>query len=62
MADKQKTGFFQGVKQEWKKIQWTDRKTLFKQTVIVVIISVVLGALIAIVDSGALQLLKLIMG
>jgi len=61
-AVRKKTGFFRGVKQEWQKIIWTDRKTLVKQAALVILISVVMGVLITVVDSGALQLLKLIMG
>jgi len=45
--------FFDGVKMEFKKISWPDRKTTFKQSVAVVIISVVVGAVIAILDFGA---------
>ncbi len=45
--------FFEGVKMEFKKISWPDRKTTFKQSVAVVIISIVVGAIIAILDFGA---------
>ena len=55
-----KTSFWQGVKQEWKKIIWTDRKTLVKQTIVVVVISIIMGVIITLVDSGALQLLNLV--
>ena len=52
-AKKEKTArpsFFKGVKTEFKKISWPDRDSLLKQSVAVVCISVVLGALIAILD------------
>ena len=52
-AKKSQPGFFQGVKIEFKKINWPDRKSTFKQSVAVVIISVVAGALIAVLDLGA---------
>ena len=42
--------FFKGVKTEFKKISWPDRDSLLKQSAAVVCISVVLGALIAILD------------
>lgn len=45
-----KPGFFKGVKSELKKISWPDRKTMFKQAVAVVSISVVLGVIIAVLD------------
>lgn len=45
-----KPGFFAGVKSEFKKITWPDRKDLLKQSVAVVCISVVVGAIIAVLD------------
>lgn len=45
--------FFEGVKMEFKKISWPDKNTTFKQSVAVVIISVVVGAVIALLDFGA---------
>ncbi|MBQ0058931.1 MAG: preprotein translocase subunit SecE [Lachnospiraceae bacterium] len=55
-----KTSFWQGVKQEWRKIMWADRKTLVKQTILVLLVSIVLGALIAVIDNAALYLINLI--
>ncbi len=45
-----KTSFFKGVKAEFKKISWPDKDSLLKQSVAVVCISVVLGAVIAVLD------------
>lgn len=45
-----KTPFFKGVKTEFKKISWPNRPQLVKQTVAVVVVSVALGAIIAIMD------------
>lgn len=45
-----KPGFFKGVKAEFKKISWPDKDSLLKQSVAVVCISVVLGAVIAVLD------------
>ena len=39
-----------GVVQEFKKISWTDRKTVTRQTIAVVSVSVVLGLIIALMD------------
>ena len=54
MAEKtekaKKTSWFKGLKAEFKKIIWPDKKTLAKQTVAVTICSVILGAVIAVVD------------
>ena len=45
-----KTSWFKGLKAEFKKIIWPDKKTLAKQTVAVTVCSVILGAVIAVVD------------
>ena len=51
MSEKtQKKSWFKGVKSEFKKIIWPDKKTLAKVTVAVVSVSVVLGAIIAVID------------
>ena len=51
MSEKnQKKSWFKGLKGEFKKIIWPDRKTLAKQTAAVVSVSVVLGAIIALLD------------
>ena len=53
-AEKQKRpAFFDGVKAEFKKIAWPDRHDTLKQSVAVVAISVVVGVIIAIIDSVA---------
>lgn len=44
--------FFDGVKAEFKKITWPDKDALLKQSVAVVIISLVVGAIITILDFG----------
>lgn len=52
-ANKEKTSkpsFFKGLKAEYKKIVWPDKETLLKQSVAVVCISIVLGAIISILD------------
>ena len=46
-----KTGFFKGVKAEFKKISWPGRAKLLKQTVAVVCVSVVLGLIITLLDT-----------
>ena len=54
MSDKTKTqkkSWFKGLQAEFKKVIWPDQKTLAKQTTAVVAVSVVLGALIAVIDA-----------
>ena len=50
---KKKGGFFKGVKDEWKKIIWPAKEELGKQTVLVVVLSVLTGVIITAIDSGA---------
>lgn len=58
--DKKKS-FFQGVKQEWKKIVWPTRDDLTRQTTLVVVISLVMGTMITLFDNAALQLVNWLM-
>lgn len=43
--------FFKGIKSDWKKIVWSDRKTLVKETVAVIGFCVVICILIMGVDT-----------
>ena len=45
-----KKSWFKGLKAEFKKIIWPDKKSLGKQTVAVVIITAVLSVIIALLD------------
>ena len=47
----QKKSWFKGLQAEFKKIIWPDKKTLAKQTTAVGAVSVVLGAVIAVIDA-----------
>ena len=44
--------FWNGVKAEFKKITWPDREDLMKQSVAVVVISVIVGLIITVLDFG----------
>ncbi len=48
--EKHKVSFMDGLKAEFKKIIWPDRKTVFKQALVVTAISVVIGVIIAVLD------------
>lgn len=55
-VEKQKRpGFFKGVKAEFKKISWPDRRSTLRQSVAVVVISVVVGVIIAVLDYAILN-------
>ena len=45
-----KTSFFKGVKAEFKKIVWPTKDTLTKETIAVLVISVLLGIVITVID------------
>ena len=46
-----KKSWFKGLKAEFKKIIWPDKKTLVKETVAVIVCSVLLGGIIAVIDA-----------
>ena len=46
-----KTPFFKGVKAEFKKISWPDKQDLLKQSIAVSIVSVIVGLIIAFLDT-----------
>ena len=58
---RQKKNWFQGLRSEFKKIVWTDRPTLAKQTVAVTVITVILAVMISIMDSAILEGINLLM-
>ncbi|MBQ4283028.1 MAG: preprotein translocase subunit SecE [Lachnospira sp.] len=47
---KQKKSWFKGLKAEFNKVVWPSRKSLARETVAVVVVSVLLGVIISIVD------------
>ena len=47
----QKKSWFKGLKAEFNKIVWPDKNTLAKQTTAVVTVSVLLGAIITVIDT-----------
>ena len=51
MADNTvKPSFFKGVQNEFRKIIWPSKDTLIKETIAVIIISIIVGIIIAILD------------
>lgn len=56
-ADK-KVSFWTGVKREWGKIIWLTREDIIKQTGLVVVMSLLMGVVIAVVDNAALRLIN----
>ena len=65
MAQKQEVSktstWWNGVKAEWHKIIWPTRDDLAKQTAVVVFVSIIMGVVITVADSAALQLVNWLM-
>lgn len=50
-ADKApKKNYWKGLKAEYKKIVWPNRETVTKQTIVVLVVSMLLGVLIGVLD------------
>ena len=56
-----KKSFFKAMKSEFKKIIWPDKESLVKQSVSVIIASIVLGGVIALLDLGIQYVMDLIL-
>ena len=57
-----KTSWFDGVKAEFKKIIWPEQKSVVRQTIAVVAVSVVTGLIIALLDWGIQQGVDFLIG
>ena len=57
LSDSKLGRFFKGVKVEFKKILWPDQETLIKQTLVVLVVAILMGALISVIDLGAQYLI-----
>jgi preprotein translocase subunit SecE len=57
-----KRSWFQGLKAEFNKIEWPDRQSIGKQSVVTLIVAILLGAIIVGVDFGWELVMKLIVG
>ena len=57
---KEKGSFFKNLKIEFKKIIWPDKKDVAKQTVLIIVVTVILGILIKLLDTGIQALIGLI--
>ena len=47
-----KPSFWSGVKAEWNKITWPSKDQLTKQTIAVIVVTIVMGVLITLLDTG----------
>lgn len=49
-TDKKKGGFFKSLKAEFQRVVWPDKDKIVKETTAVVVVTVILGAIIALLD------------
>lgn len=54
--------YFKEVFSEMKRVDWPKRETVYKNTQVVVVISLVLAVILAIIDSGLTEGLKILLG
>lgn len=54
-----KNGWFKGLKSEYKKIVWPDKESIGKQSVAIIVSTIVLGFVIALFDAGIKFLIEL---
>ena len=59
-AKKEKGSFFKNLKLEFKKIIWPDTKDVAKKTLLIIVVTIILGVLITLLDTGIQALLSLI--
>lgn len=59
-AKKEKGSFFKNLKIEFKKIIWPDTKDVAKKTLLIIVVTIILGVLIKLLDTGIQALLSLI--
>ena len=57
---KEKKNFFKNLKIEFKKIIWPDKNSAIRQTVLIIVVTIVLGILIKLLDTGIQALIGLI--
>lgn len=57
-----KKSWLKGLKSEFKKIMWTDKQTLVKQTVAVVVVTAIVAVIVSVLDSAVLEVLNLLIG
>ncbi len=53
--------WWKGLKAEFKKIVWPDKESVTKQTAAVIVITIILGVIVSLLDTGLKYLIDLIM-
>ena len=55
-------GWFKDLRKEFKKVVWPDRKKVFNNTLVVLVVVVVGSVLVGLIDSALLKLMQFLMG
>ena len=55
-------GWFKDLSKEFKKVVWPDRKKVFNNTLVVLVVVIVGSVLVGLIDSGLLKLMQFLMG
>ena len=55
-------GWFKDLRKEFKKVVWPDRKKVFNNTLVVLVVVIVGSVLVGLIDSGLLKLMQFLMG
>lgn len=55
-------GWFKDLKKEFKKVVWPDRKKVFNNTLVVMVVVIVGSVLVGLIDTGLLKLMQFLMG
>ncbi len=55
-------GWFKDLKKEFKKVVWPDRKKVFNNTLVVLVVVVIGSILVGLIDTGLLKLMQFLMG
>ena len=57
---KEKNSFWKNLKIEFKKIVWPERSSAIRQTILIIVTTIILGVLIKLLDTGIQALIGLI--
>lgn len=55
-------GWFKDLKKEFKKVVWPDRKKVFNNTLVVLVVVIIGSVLVGLIDTGLLKLMQFLMG
>ena len=59
-ANKPRVSFWKGLKAEFKKIVWPSKEDVAKQTILIIVVTIILGVIIKFLDTGIQAVLNLI--